>query len=276
MPIGFDKNALKNAKKGSTENTGTATQTAGAPKSGVTVSEKRTAAKKPVTKVATQSTDDDDDDFNIEGTTKKRKNLLNVVILAAIVVLVGIALFIYLRKDDTEQPTISDAGEDLNTGDDSTPDNGYSEEDPYVYDENGNPIYSAETNELIDDNAIDPGAPDYDSSDKSHTTPIVYGADDYLKDINGVAIAANYNVIRRDYVFDYVSYVAKRGIIDDGMEVYWLEADYEGKKYRIQVPFYYFKDFSETGVCRVQIEVLNIEGGGKVISYMNVVGEPES
>lgn len=276
MPIGFNKNALKNSKKSDTVNSKATAQTMDTSKQGAATFEKKAAAKRPVTKVTTQNTgDDDDDDFNIEGTAKKRKNLLNIAILTAIVVLAGIVLFIYLGKDDT-QPTITDAGEDLNAEDGSAPDNGYSDEDPYIYDEDGNPIYSAETNELVDDNAIDPGAPDYDSSDKSHTTPIVYGADDYLKDINGVAIAANYNVIRRDYVFDYVSYVAKRGIIDDGMEVYWLEADYEGKKYRIQVPFYYFKDFSETGVCRVQIEVLNIEGGGKVISYMNVVGEPET
>ena len=85
-------------------------------------------------------------------------------------------------------------------------------------------------------------------------------------------ILANYKVASRDYVVDYVSYVAKRGIIDDGMEIYWLECTYHDKKYRCQVPFYYFKDFQETGICKVKMEVLNIEGGGKVISYMQVAG----
>ena len=146
-------------------------------------------------------------------------------------------------------------------------------EDPYVYDEDGNPVYTKEDNTVVKENAIDPGVADYSTSTQNTTTSRITDPDETLKDINGVDIKATYNVLSRDYVYDYVSYTAKRGVIDDGMEIYWLEADYHGKKYRLQVPFYYFKDFDEKGVCKVQVEVLNIEGGGKVISYMQVVSD---
>ncbi len=67
--------------------------------------------------------------------------------------------------------------------------------------------------------------------------------------------------------------MAKRAVIDDGMEMYWIDVTYRKKKYRLQVPFYYFKDFEEEGICRVEIEVLDLENGSQIISYMHVIDE---
>lgn len=266
MPIGFDKNAMVNAKKQP------AGRRAASSSSGDGTQKKQNHTKQSKvnesTKSKAQESDSfDDDDFNIDTKPKTNKKMIYIA-LGIVGVLVITAVYFSLNK--SEQPQVSDndvtpATQDVSEEDTST---------EFVYDENGNPIYSKEDNSLVDDNAIDPGAPDYNASTKNKTTSKVYKDDDYLKDINGVDIKATYNVISRDYVYDYVSYTAKRGIIDDGMEIYWLDVKYKGKKYRIQVPFYYFKDFDEQGVCRVQMEVLNIEGGGKVISYMQVVDNP--
>ena len=59
------------------------------------------------------------------------------------------------------------------------------------------------------------------------------------------------------------------------MELYWIDVVYKKKKYRVQVPFYYFKDFDDTGICRVEIEVLTLENGGQIISYMQVIPEDD-
>lgn len=75
----------------------------------------------------------------------------------------------------------------------------------------------------------------------------------------------------RSYVKDFANYEAKRAILADGMEMYWLEIQYKNKPYRCQVPYYVFKDLETTGICVVEIEVLTLEGGEQVISYMQVV-----
>lgn len=136
--------------------------------------------------------------------------------------------------------------------------------------ENG--VYDALGN-VVDQNAVNPGIPDYQNSEFNSTTATVFKDSDYIKDLNGLDILAIYNVESREYVNDYVSYEARRAIMDDGMELYWLEAEYKGKRYRVQCPYVYFKDLGPTGICKVEVEVLNIAGGGKVISYMQVVPE---
>lgn len=150
-------------------------------------------------------------------------------------------------------------------------------EEGAVYDDNGklvseNGVYDLDGNLITDDeDAIDVGLPDFKDSDVSTTTATVYSDSDYIKDLNGVDIPAVYNVKSRDYIKDFANYEAKRAIIDDGMEMYWLEITYNKKKYRCQVPYYVFKDLDKTGICVVEIEVLTLEGGEKIISYMQVV-----
>ena len=131
-----------------------------------------------------------------------------------------------------------------------------------VYDEDGN---------VIAKDAIDPGITDYYASEANTTTEKVYSASDYIKDLNGIDVSAVYNVQNRAYIQDYVNYETRRAIIDDGMELYWLEVVYNDKKYRVQCPFVYFKDLGEKGICKVEMEVLTLEGGGKIISYMQVM-----
>lgn len=267
----------------------------GGPENDKSKSDKAVHTKKPVnnskekvnpdTAVDNEDEFEDDDDFNIEQSKKKPdKKLIYIAVIVIVLVVIVIAYFTMQKKETPAQSDVQDTQYTDNMGSNTDDKDAFGvqkyddygipvTENPndYIYDENGNPVYSKEDNSVVNDDALDPGAADYSNSDKNTTTSKTYDSNETLKDINGVDINATYNVVSRDYLYDYVSYTAKRGIIDDGMEIYWLDADYHGKKYRIQVPFYYFKDFEEKGVCKVQVEVLNIEGGGKVISYMQVV-----
>lgn len=98
---------------------------------------------------------------------------------------------------------------------------------------------------------------------------------DFLRDLSGVAIPVDYNVKSIDYARDYVNYTRRRASIDEGMELYWIDIDYNGKKYRCTIPFWRYKSMSDTGICVVQMEVLSLEGGEKVISNMIVVDSIE-
>lgn len=121
--------------------------------------------------------------------------------------------------------------------------------------------------------AINVGLPEFNTKENGSTTAIVYSSSDYIKDLNGADIPAVYNVAQRTYERDFVNYEKKRAIIDMGMEMYWLEILYKDKAYRCQVPYYIFKDLETTGICVVEIEVLTLDGGEQVISFMQVVSD---
>lgn len=161
------------------------------------------------------------------------------------------------NADTTDKNT--DTNDAVNTSDSSSSDldsgNG-------VYDENG---------KTLDPNGINPGEHVYGDKQDDQTTATVYSADDYIKDLNGLDVSAVYRESDISYVIDYVSYEAHRAIIDQGMELYWLEAEYCGRKYRVQCPFYYFKTLGASGICKVEVEVVNTSDGGKIITYMQVV-----
>ena len=227
---------------------------------------------------------------DISHTGGKSKLFILVIAIAAIVI---IALLIVVKvrsnatvdettpevdstETDVEQPDSTvdmvDTNSDADLANMTQQANGtYVDNDGAVYDEDGNMIYDEDGN-AVDRDAVNPGITDYGEENGS-TTAVVYSSSDFLKDLNGLDVSAVYNVVSRDYVYDYVNYTAKRAVIDQGMELYWLDVVYNERNYRVQVPFYYFKDLKTTGICKVQIEVLVLEGGGKIISYMNVVDD---
>lgn len=94
---------------------------------------------------------------------------------------------------------------------------------------------------------------------------------DYLKSLEGESLMSTYDIADKEYYKDFVNYEMKRASIDDGMEMYWLEITYEGKKYRCQVPYYAAATMDVSGICVVEIEKLLLTSGGSVISYMQVI-----
>lgn len=137
-----------------------------------------------------------------------------------------------------------------------------------IYDEDGN--YVTESTDVIK-----PGIVEY-TQEGGTTSPKVFSEDDFIKDLNGVDVKAVYSPKSYNYVFDYVNYEKRRAIMDDGMELYWLDITYHNKKYRCTTPFYIYKSLSDEGICKVKIELLTVEGGGKIISHMRVAEPGES
>lgn len=238
-----------------------------------------------------------------------KKNL--IILLAAVVVFCIIAALVINfmnNKEKNKTPTIddgtvattevpsddgsSDDGSNDATGDELVPDSGgdssaestTSSNPNAVYDDNGNlisenGIYDQDGNIISDKkNLIDPGNAykTTEADDTSSTSATVYSASDFIKDLNGLDISAVYNVKSISYVHDYANYEKKRAIMDQGMELYWFELQYKGLHYRMQVCYDDYKNYDDTGIVQVNLEVLNLEGGEKVISFAEVAHTDES
>lgn len=122
----------------------------------------------------------------------------------------------------------------------------------------------------LEEGEIKPGLPDVEKGDHNTNTGSVEDPGDFLKDINGSQIPKHYEVKKINYETDFVSYTKKRGVTGDGVELLWLDAEYKGNPYVIQVPFKVWKELDETGITVVNMEVLTIDKNLKVISNMQV------
>lgn len=206
--------------------------------------------------------DDIDDPNNSEGNVKK------VAVISAIVVFVVVLMFIFVPKILNSSSTSSDGNLSSAYVEDQTEvtsSEGSSEEstsDPTTSEGEGE---EEEVQSFVDEE------PDYANSDNNQAVGEPGDADDFVMNLTGQQVPADYIVKNRSYVKAYVNYELHRGVIDDGMEIYWIDVVYKKKSYRAQIPFYYAKDLSSEGICRVEMELLDLENGGQIISYMQVV-----
>lgn len=214
---------------------------------------------------------DDYDDTENKNNNSGNKNVSNTtLIVVGVVALIVVAIAVIVVGSKNKESANDEEDLIINTE--------YSEPidtTTYLYDDEGNPVYDSNGN-IIGEDTINPGYSDSTNTfmGEGGLAPAeVYSPDDYIKDLNGVNISAVYNVEAMNTVVDYVNYIKKRAIIEDGMEMFWLEVVYEGKKYRTQVPFSTFRFLKDEGICKVEMEVLDISGGGKIISYMKVLNE---
>lgn len=213
------------------------------------------------TKSSAQS-DDYDTSGNSGGFDAKKIAIVAVVLVIVIAVLFALKANL-MKKSSPDTTNVPAATQSV---DDETSSDTTSESDDEIGD-------NAETQATEEPNKYLQGDHDYSDSENNSVPEKVFSAGDYVKDLESEDVPAVYNVEKREYIVAHVSYTAKRAIIDDGMEMFWIDVDYKGKKYRVQCPYYYFKDLDETGICKVNIEVLYLEGGGQIISYMQVVDE---
>jgi hypothetical protein len=251
-----------------------------------------------------EDVDDEDEEEGSSSSGDKNKKIIIIAIsVAAIVILFGVYmlmsnkssgsedLFLLNQQNTVEGEDVGEGGENPSIEDITEVDYGDSQLQPMqaptqepseepsgpslpegavspadIYDENGN---------AKGENAINPGQISGENNDNHTTDPRVYNSSDFIKDLNGADISAVYNVSEYQYVKDSISYVKRRAIMDDGMELYWLEAKYKGKPYRVTVPFYTWRTLDDSGICNVRVEVLILEGGGKVISHMEVLDEED-
>ena len=198
--------------------------------------------------------EEDDDEIITSSLQNGGKGTPNVIFIgvAVIVVILVVVLFVVFRgrvgKDPA--PISPDPGttqtDSSNSSEAPPPDVG---EDPNV----GTQDFTQNTNNTADTELTDP--------------------EGFTKDLYGLTTRVDYTVSKIQSAADFVSYTKKRGTWGGGLELYYLEAEYKGYKYVVQVPFQYYKELDEVGIVPVKMEVLRIkpdtgEDYLTVVSYM--------
>lgn len=123
---------------------------------------------------------------------------------------------------------------------------------------------------MDDTNAINPGLPNTENGQNKVNNGKLTPSGDFLKDVNGNQIPANYEVKQVKEETDFVNYEKRRGVTGDGVELLWLDAEYKGIPYTVQVPFKIWKELDPKGITVVSMEVLYLDQDRKVISFMSV------
>ena len=215
----------------------------------------------------TESPYEEDEDFTSQANNTKSKVPKKVILIIAVVALIALACGVFYlfnqannttsNKPATNSKLLTKQSEDEDNvdGDDDVPEEGTTVENGF---------------ETGDSNSE---GGKYEEGTLSKTTPEHYSSSDFLKDLNGYEIPAVYTVQNITYDVAHVNYQAKRATIDDGMEFYWLEIDYNGKKYRAQCSYNMFRNLESEGICKVAVEILTLDSGQQVVSYMKVVSE---
>ena len=199
----------------------------------------------------------------------KKKVDKTVVIIIVLFILVFLVAVIFINKSGKLKQQEQSMQEDANNTTEvvNSEDAGTSQE---LYDENGNLIYDKDGN-LVVDNPVTVGDINYNTDNFSVDNRITEYT--YVKDLNGAQVPADYTVTSIEYIDDHANYVAHRSIVDDGMELYWLDIDYKGKKYICQCSFNFFRALDRSGICKIRLEVLTLQGGGTIISDVYLISE---
>lgn len=205
-----------------------------------------------------------------------------VVGLAVIVILVGVTLFSGRDKEE-EKPGVNgqqvESSEEMTSAEDQEKPSvdGNTSSNPMLMGNNNNTTNNNNTSTTQEttagvsmEDSINPGLPDPEKGKQNVNNGTIEDASGFLVDINGNQIPQNYKVKKIEYETDFVSYVKKRGLTANGIELLWLDAEYKGHPYTVQVPFKIWKELDSQGITVVDMEVLYLENDAKVISYMKV------
>ena len=235
-------------------------------------------APKQKTKAETVNNDEvieDIEDFTMKQSRTVDKKIFILGAAAAVVIIAIIIATVSSKKSSTTNGTeVSNEQSQTEQTVPQSPDDGVSDVGDNTDNQENN--YSVNNGGTSADNTIKPGITNYDDEmDVMTTGATVYDANDFISDLNGLEVPAIYNVEKIEYVTDYVNYETRRASIDNGMEIYWIEAKYHEKKYRVQIPYCYYKNMQDSGICKVNMEVLNLVGGGQLVSYMQVIPEED-
>lgn len=92
--------------------------------------------------------------------------------------------------------------------------------------------------------------------------------DGFVEDVQGLTMRVEYDVTAITTMSDFVNYEKKRGTWGGGLELYWLDADYKGTHYVIQIPFKYYKELDDVGIVPVSVEVLQVKQPTGEIMYV--------
>lgn len=228
--------------------------------------------------------DDDDEEDDDDEVVQKAKsaggsNHLIFIIVGVLVVVVVVIVFLLTCVGKSNGSSGTGTEEEMSTSEGGGSADGQVQEGPVqVLDANGNLVTQNTTTvpEVTDDDLareVGVGTQDFTQDTTMDTSSSVVDGDEYVKDIYGLTVRVDYTVDKILDTTDFVSYTKKRGTWGGGMELYWLDCNYKGAKYVVQVPFKYYKELDDTGVVPVKMEVLQIAGETEgenrtIVSYM--------
>lgn len=128
----------------------------------------------------------------------------------------------------------------------------------------------------VAEGTVKPGIPNFYGVGEDENDDYLYNPNLVTKDLNGNQVPTNYVVIDSDEVTDYITYKKYRAATGNGLEFYWLEAEYKGQPYKVQVPYSVYSKLDYSGITVVTMEVLTLEGNSKMITYMTVKEDAKS
>lgn len=193
--------------------------------------------------------DDEEDDLDSSSDTGEDKEPSNInkkhIIIGAgiVVVLIGIILFFVLGGEEEqaviEEPVVEEKVDSLTEMQDSLYKKGIGKE-------------------AVDEKKI------YDQGPLS--------GKDFRKDFTNIDSPESYEMpIKIAAVNDSVSYTKHRTMTDDGMDMYWVDAQYKSKKTRLTLPYYIWQTLSPQGVMDVIVETVTDKGGKTFVTSITAV-----
>lgn len=211
----------------------------------------------------------------INNRDNNKKSLLMLLIGFVAIIVIVLALVLIFGKDDkdtssnntTQENTIGQVpkGNSDVTGGGSTPPSTQQNTQQNTNQQNN---YNQQGVTMQD--GVTPGLPDTKNGNKMNNSGEMADTKGFISDVNGNKIPKDFVVQRVADETDFVNYVKRRGMTGDGIELLWLDAQYKGIPYSVQVPFKIWKELDQQGITVVDMEVLYLEDGSKVISYMKV------
>lgn len=127
-----------------------------------------------------------------------------------------------------------------------------------------------------EENKVTPGVPNFYAEGSGQNNSSVSDGKKITTDLNGEPVDPNYKIQSIDIKKDFINYTKYRAVTDKGMEFYWLETYYKNKKYKVQVPYSIYEKLEKSGITVCDVEVLTLEGGSQVVTYMNVRKDAQS
>lgn len=227
------------------------------------------------TSIADADDNDETEEDEVISASVKNKNNKNsknpkIIIgcfVGAAALIMGFLLF-GGKKDEPSAPPLEDPSiskeKDTTPVQSQTPSTGTSTQSPTQTPEN-----------LLEDTPDDlnVGTQDFRQNTTMDSDTALTDPDNFIKDLYGLSLQTNFTVSKIQDATDFVDYTKRRGTWGGGLELYYLDAEYRGNKYVIQVPFKYYKELDDTGIVPVKMEVLRVKSEVddtylSIISYM--------
>ena len=228
------------------------------------VSSPAKASEKTASDVTSDDVDSALDDINIQKGSSKAL----FAVVGAVVVVVVVLLFLLFAPGKSESPgtQIELPDSSAQQPNDTELNRGTEEDSETLTQDSGETV-----DESLSDDSL--GTQNFLENTTMQTSDVLTDPDMYIEDLYGLTTRVDYVVEKISNVADFVSYEKHRGTWGGGLELYWLDAEYKGQHYVIQVPFEYYKELDDVGIVPVKMEVLTIKGSAEgeklnVISYM--------